>query len=81
MDARAVFDRLTPLFREVFDNDDILLRPDLTAAEVPEWDSLSHIRLVVAVEEAFSVALNASEVASLKNVGEFVEVILRKAGP
>lgn len=78
MDSGGIYQRLTPLFCETFDNDDIVLRPEMTAEDVDGWDSFSHIRLVVAVETEFNVSLTASEVAALKNVGEFVALLTRK---
>jgi acyl carrier protein len=51
----------------------------MTAAEVPAWDSLSNIRLVVAVEQAFKIQFTTGEVAGLKNVGEFVSVIKERS--
>ena len=51
----------------------------MTAAEVPAWDSLSNIRLVVAVEVEFKIQFSTGEVAALKNVGEFVNVIRQRA--
>jgi acyl carrier protein len=79
MQEPAVYDKLTGVFRYVFDADDIVLRPDMTADDVDGWDSLNHIRLVLAVSKAFGVKFSASEVGSLKNVGEFVDLIRAKA--
>ena len=56
-----------------------VLRPDLSAADVDGWDSLSHIRLVLAVSKAFGVKFSASEIGNLKNVGEFADLIEKKA--
>lgn len=78
MEITTVYGRLTPIFHEVFDDDTISLHPDMTAAEVPAWDSLSNIRLVVAVEEEFKIQFTTGEVAGLKNVGEFVSVIQQR---
>jgi acyl carrier protein len=75
MDTAEVYARLIPIFREVFDDDSITPHPAMTAAEVPAWDSLSNIRLVVAVEQEFNIQFTTGEVASLKNVAEFVNVI------
>jgi acyl carrier protein len=79
MDIAAVYARLTPIFREVFDDDTITPHSTMTAAEVSAWDSLSNIRLVVAVEQAFKVQFTTGEVAGLKNVGEFVSVIQQRS--
>ena len=73
-----VYGRLTAIFHDVFDDDSIVVTPNLTAADVSEWDSLSHIRLVLAVQKAFQVKFSAAQTAELKNVGEFAELIRAK---
>jgi acyl carrier protein len=78
MQTAEIYQKLTGIFRSVFDDDAIVVRPELTAGEVDEWDSLSHIRLVLSVEQAFGVKFSAAEVGKLKNVGEFVDLIQRK---
>ena len=75
----AIFARLTPVLREVFDNDDIVATPDLNAHKVEGWDSLSNVRLFLEVEKAFSVRFNATEIASLKDVRELAALIQEKA--
>ena len=79
MDTPAIYDRLKSVFREVFDNDSIVVAPDLTADDVDEWDSLSHIRLILTVERTFGVKFSASQVGKLKNVGDLVALIQSKA--
>jgi acyl carrier protein len=78
METAQVYDRLTEIFHDVFDDDDLVVTPALTADDVDEWDSLSHIRLVLSVEKAFGMKFSASEVGRLKNVGEFVDLIQSK---
>jgi acyl carrier protein len=78
MEDAKIYDKLTAVFRDVFDEDDLVLGPGTTADEVDGWDSLAHIRLVLAVSKAFGVKFSASEIGGLKNVGEFVEVIRTK---
>ena len=73
-----VYGRLTAIFHDVFDDDSIALTPALTAPDVPEWDSLSHIRLVLAVQKAFKIKFSAAQTAGLKNVGELAELIRAK---
>lgn len=75
MEQSTIYERLLPIFVEVFDDDTIELSPTMTAEDVVAWDSLSNIRLVVAVEEAFGIQFTTGEVAGLRNVGEFVSVI------
>jgi acyl carrier protein len=79
MQDAAVYEKLTTVFRDIFDEDDLALKPSMTADDVDGWDSLTHIRLVLAVSKAFGVKFSASEVGNLKNVGEFVDVIKAKA--
>ena len=79
MSTEAIYAKLTALFHDVFDDDTIQVTPELTADDVDEWDSLSHIRLVLAVEKQFGLKFSAAEVGRLKNVGEFVALIEAKA--
>lgn len=72
------YEKLTPIFQDVFDNDDIVLTPNLTANEVEGWDSLGHVRLMVAIEKALGISLSTSEITGLANVGELAAVISRK---
>jgi acyl carrier protein len=70
--------RLTSIFREVFDDDDLVLKPELTADDVDGWDSLAHIRLILSVQKAFGVKFSAVEMSRLKNVGDLVELTKHK---
>jgi acyl carrier protein len=79
MSQDAIYAKLTAIFHDVFDDDTIVVTPTLTADDVDEWDSLSHIRLVLAVEKQFGLKFSAAEVGRLKNVGEFVALIDSKA--
>ena len=79
MEKAEVYSKLTGVFRDVFDEDDLALTPQTTADDVDGWDSLSHIRLVLAVSKAFGVKFSASEIGSLKNVGEFADLIEKRA--
>lgn len=78
METAAIYDRMTTILREVFDDDALVARQDLTAKQVDGWDSLAHIRLVLSVEKAFKIKFSAAEVGKLKNVGEFVSLIQSK---
>lgn len=78
MTEPQIYRRLDEVFRDVFDEDDIVLRPELTAKDVEGWDSLTHIRLLLSVERAFGVKFPASEIGTLNNVGDLVERIASK---
>jgi acyl carrier protein len=71
--------RLTPIFRDVFNDDALVVTEGMTAAEVPTWDSLSNINMIIAVEKAFGVKFSIKDVRNLKNVGELLDLIKRKA--
>jgi acyl carrier protein len=79
LDQTAVYTRLTDIFHDVLDNDEIVLAPQLTASDVEGWDSLAHVRLILTIEKAFRVSFTASEVGRLKNVGELANLIQSKA--
>jgi acyl carrier protein len=78
--ADGLYARLTIIFRDVFDDDSLVLREDLTADDVDNWDSLTHVDLVVAIEKEFRIRLTTGEISGLKNVGELTALVSRKAG-
>ena len=71
---------ITDIMRDVFDDDDLEISLQTTAEEVEDWDSLSHIRLIVAVERKFGFKFKNSEIEALKNVGELVNLVETKVG-
>ncbi len=73
--------RLQTVFRDIFDDDSIVLRDDMTAADVKNWDSLNHIDLIVAVEREFKIKLTTADVTRLKNVGELSALVDKKRTP
>ncbi len=78
MEDIEIYRRLTLVFHDVFDDEGIVLSPDLTAGDIAEWDSLQHIRLIASVEKGFGVRFTAAEIETLANVGEFVALIRSK---
>lgn len=76
MSREEVFERLTEVFREVFDDEEIALTEETTAEDIEDWDSFEHINLVVAVEDEFSFKIPMGKVVTMKNVGEMVDIIL-----
>lgn len=76
MDTLSV---LTGIFRQVFDDDTIVLTTATTANDIEEWDSLSHINLVVAVEIHFKIKFALGELQTLKNVGDMVAMVEKKS--
>jgi acyl carrier protein len=78
MTQQEIYPRLTKIMRDVFDDDNLVATPELTANDVEGWDSVNHITLVVAVEEAFGIKFKSAELEKMKNVGQLVEQIEKK---
>lgn len=74
-----VMELLEPIFREVFDDDSISLRPEMTADDVDGWDSLSHVNLIVAIEHRFKIRFSQKELLTFRNVGDLIQSIAQKA--
>ena len=70
-----IFDRLNDIFRDVFDDDSLTVNELTTAADIEDWDSLSHITLVGAVEDEFRMKFSMKEVVEMKNVGEMAQLV------
>jgi acyl carrier protein len=75
MNEEAVYEALTDIFRDVFDDDAIVLTPETTSQDVSGWDSQAMITLVIAAEAHFGITFRTSEVETLRSVGEFAELI------
>ncbi|WP_254602050.1 acyl carrier protein [Sphingomonas bacterium] len=80
MDREAIIKRLVPLMEDVFDEDDLEYSDDLSADEIEEWDSLSHVRFIAATEKAFGVRFSTGEIEGFKNSGELVDALAAKLG-
>jgi acyl carrier protein len=78
MTQSEVITRLQPIFDDLF-MDQVVLTPQLSAHDVDEWDSLMQISLLLAVEKQFNIRFRVGEVEATKNVGEFADLIARRA--
>ena len=78
MTQQEIYPRLTKIMRDVLDDDNLVATPELTANDVEGWDSVNHITLIVAIEEAFGIKFKSAELEKMKNVGQLVEEISRK---
>ncbi len=77
---KEVFEKLNSIFRNNFDDEDIVLSEETSSADIEDWDSLEQINLIVAIQDVFGVKFNISEVAMLKSVGEMADLIIKKLG-
>jgi acyl carrier protein len=78
MVREEVLSQINNIFKETLDNESIFIEEATTANDVDEWDSLTHIMLVVAVEKHFKIRFTSNEIQSWKNVGEMVDCIINK---
>ncbi len=78
MTREEVYVQLNEVFRDVFDDEDIVVTDETTADDVEDWDSLEHINLIVAVERSFKIKFTMGETTSMKNVGEMVDIIMSR---
>ena len=74
----VITEKINNIFRDVLENEEINIKYETTANDVDEWDSLSHILLVVAIEKNFQIEFTAKEIQDFKNVGEMCEGIMLK---
>jgi acyl carrier protein len=78
MQLAEIYSQLTTIFHDVFDDDTLVLTPELTAADVPEWDSFNHINLIVAIEQRFKIKFLTAELEQLTSVGHLADLIAAK---
>jgi len=78
MERNEIVNRAQEVFRDVFDLDDLVINEEMVADDVEEWDSLSHIQLVVALEKAFSLKFTSREIMSWEKVGDLIDCIEKK---
>lgn len=73
-------DRLEKVFRQVFDDEDLLLADQMMATDIEGWDSVTHINLMFGIEQAFGVRFKGNELADMKNIGELKQFLATKSG-
>ena len=75
-----VIEELQQVFRATFKDNAIEIGDSTTAKDIDEWDSLSHVGLVLEAEKRFGIRFSTAEIALLENVGEFAHIIRRRTG-
>lgn len=78
MNRNEIVEKLTSVFHEVFNDNSIALRDDMTAADVANWDSLTHMLMITKVEEVFGIKFKLKELNKLKMVGDLISTIEAK---
>lgn len=78
MNRNEIVEKLTLVFHDVFKDNTIVLNDDMTAADVENWDSLSHMLMITKVEEIFGIKFKLKELNKLKNVGDLCNTVASK---
>ena len=78
MERSEILAKVEEIFREEMEIDDLVLTDETTADDVEEWDSLSHVQLVAAMEEAFGIEFKSREILSWENIGDLIDSIEKK---
>ena len=75
MTRSDIFSELTPVFRDVFNQPGLILTEDLTANDVDNWDSLSHMVMITEVEQRFNIKFKLRDINKMRNVGDLVTIL------
>lgn len=78
MQKEQIVEKLTIVFRNVFNENSIIIHESLTANDVDNWDSLTHMILITEIETSFDIKFKLKELNKMKNVGDLVEIITNK---
>jgi acyl carrier protein len=78
MSQNSIHDRLTGVFRSVFNDPSVTISRETTAKDIKGWDSITHLDLITATEEEFKIEISGFEVMNLKNVGDLIDLLAAK---
>lgn len=80
MTRDRIYEKMTEIFRDVFDDESIVLADETTADDIEDWDSLEQINLLMAIENNFGIKFRLADVSGLENVGAMVDLVQRLVG-
>ncbi|MBQ8971284.1 MAG: acyl carrier protein [Lachnospiraceae bacterium] len=78
MSREEIMEKVTEIFREVFDDEELVITDATNSDDIEDWDSLEHISLIVSMEKEFNLKFDIKQVNKLENVGEMIDLIKRK---
>lgn len=78
MNREELFGKVQDIFRDIFDDETLVIKDETNSSDIDEWDSLNHINLVVAIEREVEIKFSFEELATLKNVGAMIDLIIAK---
>lgn len=73
-----IIEELQDIFIDIFDDDEIVLTNETTSEDIEDWDSLTHMQLIVAIEKKYNIRFTTAEIKKAGNVGEFIQIIEEK---
>ena len=80
MTREYVMEKVQDIFRDVFDDEELVITDETNSDDIEDWDSLEHISLIVAMEKEFDTKFDIKMVNKLENVGGMIDLILEQAG-
>jgi len=78
MTPTEILHAVQDVFREVFSDDALVIKPETTAADIDEWDSFNHMNLIVTIEKKFRIKFSLSELQKLATVGDMLSLVEKK---
>jgi len=78
MNTASIINELKPIFEDLFDEEDLVLTEKTTADEIEDWDSLTHVHLIVLIEKHYNIKFTAPEISNFNEIGDIVKSILAK---
>ncbi len=76
----TILEKIQSLFRDIFDDEDLLVTEETVAADVEDWDSFAQMQIIMAIEDMFGIKFSTDEVTGFKNVGDIVKAIENHIG-
>lgn len=73
-----IIEELQVIFREIFDEEDLVISRDTVAEDIEDWDSLTHMQLIIEIEKRYGIKFTTAEIKKAANVGEFIDIIKGK---
>ncbi len=78
MTRKELFDGVQDIFRDIFDDDELVIEDKTSSDDIKDWDSLNHINLVCAIEKEFEIRFALGELMALKDVGAMIDLMIEK---
>lgn len=71
----SIMEGLQEIFCGIFDEEDLVLTNETTSEDIEDWDSLTHMQLIVEIERKYNIRFTTAEIKNAANVGEFIQII------